>query len=80
MKKLAAPFRRAVTRLAATIRRRGRVIAITLVGTLLGVGLATVIVWAPPERAALLMTVLSPILTVVLGFALETWWKSRRRS
>lgn len=80
MKKLAAPFRRAVTRLAAAIRRQGRVIAITLVGTLLGVGLATVIIWAPPERAALLLTLLSPILTVVLSFALENWWKRRRRS
>ncbi|MEU8101656.1 hypothetical protein [Streptomyces rubiginosohelvolus] len=61
---------------AAGLSRRS--LALAIGGVAVTLGLVATIVWAPAERATLVVTLVSPVLAAVVAAVFLDWWNRRR--
>ncbi|GGY77240.1 hypothetical protein [Streptomyces anulatus] len=61
---------------AAGLNRR--TLALGIIGSVVALGLVATIVWAPTERATLVVTLVSPVLAAVVAAVFLDWWNRRR--
>lgn len=61
---------------AAGLNRR--TLALGIIGSVVALGLVATIVWAPTERATLVVTLVSPVLAAVAAAVFLDWWNRRR--
>ncbi|MFJ6238856.1 hypothetical protein ACIQH0_32795 [Streptomyces griseus] len=61
---------------AARLNRRSLALAISGVAVMLG--LVATIVWAPAERATLVISLVSPVVAAVVAAVILDWWNRRR--
>ncbi|MFG2540100.1 hypothetical protein ACGFU4_33175 [Streptomyces sp. NPDC048511] len=61
---------------AAGLNRRS--VALGIIGITVTLGIIATIVWAPTERATLVVSLISPALATVFAAVFLDWWKRRR--
>ncbi|MFD4795978.1 hypothetical protein [Streptomyces anulatus] len=55
-----------------------RTLVLGIIGSVVALGLVATIVWAPAERATLVVSLVSPILAAVVAAVILDWWNRRR--
>ncbi|WP_228994385.1 hypothetical protein [Streptomyces sp. DH8] len=55
-----------------------RTLALGIIGSVVALGLAATIVWAPTEQATLVVSVVSPVIAAVVAAVILDWWNRRR--
>ncbi|MFF8505804.1 hypothetical protein ACF07L_34895 [Streptomyces anulatus] len=61
---------------AAGLNRR--TLTLGIIGTIVALGLGATAIWAPVERATLVLGLVSPVLAAVAAAVILDWWNRRR--